>query len=333
MSTSPGTSSGTALPANAPMVRRVRAYYAPVNRAAGTAAIFDPASSGGFSFSSPPAPWTDLGWVENFSRKSASVYGALRSGSPAVTQTQVREEIEATVAMEFLGWGKLQMALSSGSQHMNLLSEAAGAVANGSGGTAAAAMALQAGSTASVLMVTPAQAAGFTAGQMVAVDVDYVAQVGFVGSGISAAYVASAASVGSDANYIRRVSFNVGRITGVNTSTGALQLDEPLLAGVPSSGMKLATLSGFVDREGGRFFHEWSALFVMEGAQGDRLMLHYPRLQGMHSGAESAVALSAPLERMRLSAEFRALPVTDANDGETVLCYRSYLPALMTALW
>jgi hypothetical protein len=110
-------------------------------------------------------------------------------------------------------------------------------------------------------------------------------------------------------------------------TTGELQLSEPLPAGVPTSGMKLQTMSGFVDREGGKFFHEWSALFVMEGAQGDRVMLHYPRLQPMRSAAESAVELSAPLERMRLSAQFRALPVTDAVDGETVLCYRSYLPA------
>jgi len=33
-----------------------------------------------------------------------------------------------------------------------------------------------------------------------------------------------------------------------------------------------------------------------------------------------------------LSANFRALPVTDANDGETVLCFRSYLPSAMTLL-
>jgi hypothetical protein len=176
-------------------------------------------------------------------------------------------------------------------------------------------------------MVSPVSAAGFSAGQMLAVDVDYSGQTGFVGSGISAAYVANAASVGDDANYIRRMSFNVGRIASMNAVTGALQLEAPLPAGGPASGMRVSVLTGFVDREGGRFFHEWSALFVMEGTQGDRVLLHYPRLQTMRSAAESAVELSAPLERMRLSAQFRALPVTDANDGETVLCYRSYLPA------
>jgi len=36
---------------------------------------------------------------------------------------------------------------------------------------------------------------------------------------------------------------------------------------------------------------------------------------------------AAPLECIRLAGTFRALPVKDANDGETVLCFRSYLPA------
>jgi hypothetical protein len=329
MSSDPNSTAGVEkfLPANGPVVRRVRAYYAPVNRASATPTIFDPAASGGFSLDAPPAPWLDLGWVENFLRRSASVYAPLRSGSPAVTQVQVREEIEATVSLAFSGWGKLQMALSSGSQHMNLLTEASGAAANGSGGTAAAALTLQSGMTASVLMVTPTQAESFVNGQMVAVDVDYAGQTGFVGSGVSAAYITSAAAVNSDANYIRRVSFNVGRVNFVNMVTGELHLADPLIAGVPTNGMKLSTMSGFVDREGGKFFHEWSALFVMDGELGDRVLLHYPRLQAMHSAAETVAALSAPLERMQLSAEFRALPVTDAIDGETVLCYRSYLPA------
>jgi len=39
-----------------------------------------------------------------------------------------------------------------------------------------------------------------------------------------------------------------------------------------------------------------------------------------------------PLERIRLAAAFRALPVKDLNDGETVLCFRSYLPAALRVL-
>jgi len=39
-----------------------------------------------------------------------------------------------------------------------------------------------------------------------------------------------------------------------------------------------------------------------------------------------------PLEKVKLAGAFRALPVKDANDGETVLCFRSYLPGAMRAV-
>jgi hypothetical protein len=90
--------------------------------------------------------------------------------------------------------------------------------------------------------------------------------------------------------------------------------------------MKVAHVVGFVDREGGSFFQEWSALFVLEGEQGDRVIFHYPRLQAIQGAAERAEALTAPLERIRLAGAFRALPVIDANDSERILCFRSYLP-------
>lgn len=60
---------------------------------------------------------------------------------------------------------------------------------------------------------------------------------------------------------------------------------------------QVSRLVGFVDREGGSWFQEWSALFVMEGEQGDRVIYHYPRLQGMQGAAESAEMLAGTLER------------------------------------
>jgi hypothetical protein len=242
----------------------------------------------------------------------------------------VRTQVEATVQLEFESWGKLQLALAAGSQQMNLLRTANGAVANGSGGLASAAVPLIAGSPALSLNVGPAAAAQFHVGDLVAVDVDYVAQIGFVGSGVSAAYVSSPAVVGSDINYVRRVSLNVGRVVGI--AAGVLQLGAALLAGVPTAGMQVSPLVGFVDREGGGFFQEWSGLFVMDGEQGDRVIYHYPRLQAMQGAAEMAEVLAAPLERVKLAGAFRALPVKDANDGETVLCFRSYLPGAMRAV-
>jgi hypothetical protein len=314
----------------APVTRRVRAYLAPVNRAAGTPTMFDAAQMGAFALDAPPAPWLDLGWCSSFARKSETKVGTLTTGAPAVVQSQVRTQVEATVQMQFESWGKLQLALASGSQQMNLLKTTSGAAANGSGGVAAPAVPLQAGSTATSLNVGATAAAQFHVGDLIAVDVDYVAQTGFVGSGASAAYVSSAAAMGSDVNYVRRVSLNVGRVVAI--TAGALQLGESLLAGVPAAGMQVSSLVGFVDREGGGFFQEWSGLFVMDGEQGDRLIYHYPRLQAMQGSAETAETLAGPLERVKLAGAFRALPVKDTNDGEMVLCFRSYLPGAMRAI-
>jgi hypothetical protein len=232
---------------------------------------------------------------------------ALTTGAPAVVQSQVRTQVEASVQLEFESWGKLQLALAAGSQQMNLLKTATGVSANGSGGVAAAAVPLAAGSTASTLNVGATAAAQFHIGDLVAVDMDYV-----------------------DVNYVRRVSLNVGRIVGI--ANGMLQLGGPLLAGAPAAGMQVSALVGFVDREGGGFFQEWSGLFVMDGEQGDRVIYHYPRLQAMQSSAEMVEALGGTLERVKLAGAFRALPVKDANDGETVLCFRSYLPGAMRAV-
>jgi hypothetical protein len=319
------------------MVRRIRAYFAPVNRTAGIPAIFDPAQNGSFNLDSPPAPWLDLGWLDAFQRKTESKVTPLRCGAPGLTLSQVRTEIDSIVAINFANWGKLQMAVTSGSEQMNLLATSVNAAPNGSGGVGGVGVPLIAGSTATFLSVAPNQLTSFSAGQMVVVDVDYSGQTGYIGSGISAAYVSSAGAVNSDINYIRRVSFNVGRIASV-TSSG-LQLAQPLIAGTPVAGMSVQPILGFVDREGSNFFQEWSGLFVIPGEQGDRILFHYPRLQIASGGGEALKSLTAPLDKVnslgRVSqvAQFRGLPVTDTNDGAQVVCFRSYIPAAATNLW
>jgi hypothetical protein len=93
-----------------------------------------------------------------------------------------------------------------------------------------------------------------------------------------------------------------------------------------------------VDREGGSFYQEWSALFVMEGSQGERIFFHYPRLQAMSGAEETVIPLSGKRQgsqatnghaRVLLKGQYMALPVTDPLDGERVVCYRSFLPAAM----
>jgi len=319
-----------------PVMRRVRAYFAPVNRATGLATIFDAAEIGNFNVDAPPAPWIDLGWCTGFTRKSGTKTGVLLTGAPGVASGQVRTEVEALVSLEFETWGKLQLALTAGVQQMNALLTQPEAAANGSGGAAAAAVPLTAGSTAttaSALDVGTTAAGGFVVGSVVAVDVDYAGQTGFVGSAVSGGYVKSASSIGADINYVRRITLNVARVTAI--TGGVLTLGSELIAGVPSSGMQVSRVIGFCDREGGSFFQEWSALFCVEGEQGDLVVFHYPRLQSMSGAAEKSEDLAGTqagasnLQRMRLTGSFRALPVADANDGEMVVCFRSYLPAAM----
>ena len=319
------------LEAAAPVTRRVRAFFAPVDRVAGVPSMFDPAGLAAFDVDAPPAPWIDLGYCSDLKRKSGSQVVPLVTGAPGVAGSQVRKEVEALVSLEFASWGKLQLALSAGVQQMNVLATAAGADANGSGGAASAATTLGAGSTATSLAVS-----GFAVGDVVVVDVDYAGTTGFVGSGVSGGYVRAAALIGNDVDYVRRVSLNVARVVSVDG--GVVELDAALLAGAPTSAMKVSKVIGFCDREGGSFFQEWSALFVVDGEQGDRVVFHYPRLQATGGVGETSETLAGsgaaglPLERMRLAGQFRALPVVDANDGERVVCFRSYLPAAFSAV-
>lgn len=300
--------------AAAPVTRRVRAYFAPVDRRTQTPVSFDPAEGGGFNLNAPPAPWIDLGCIEAFTRKAGSRTAAVMTGIPAAALGQVRESVEAGVSFDFLSWTKLTMALATGSQHMNVMAA----------GTCAATV--QSGSTATSLVLSASDARQFAAGQLVAVDADYTGQTGYVGEPIAGAFVRQALS---DTDYVRRVTFNVARVA--ETSATGLTLAQALPGGAPANGAKVQAICGFVDREGGGFYQEWSGLFVMEGGLGERVFFHYPRLQACASAEETAMPLAVrekgKLARIALHARCLALPVTDALDGERVVCYRSFVPA------
>lgn len=360
-------------PAMVPISREMRAYFAPVNRATETPTIFDPAATGTFVLDSPPASWLDLGWIEGFERFYDTPTDVVRSGTKAFPATQFRGPLEARVDFDFKEWGKLQMALAGGSENMNVLATTSGATPAPSGGTPIPAVAVLPGSTASQLVLGAGAVGGFAVGNLVAVDLDYQQQIGYVGSGISAAYVSNAAAVNNDANYVRRVTFNVGRV--VEITSNSLILAQPLLAGAPATGASVQVVAAFVDREGGSFFQEWSALFIAEPESGGRVCFYYPRLSpnpgaargvslksangwtppksggaaktSAKSSSQSATAGSAaqkfiredfevidsPITSLSLHASFIALPYVDTNDGQTVLCYRSYFPTSMAAIY
>ena len=305
--------------APAPVTRRVRAFFAPVNRAAQAPVLFDLSQVASFDMDAPPAPWIDLGWIQNFTRKSASKSASILTGIPAAPLEQTRESLDARISFEFLSWTKLTMALATGSQHMNLL-------ATGANGATTPAVTVQSGSTASSIQLSGADIAGFAPGAMIAIDADYTGQTGYLGSPVSGAYLRRPLS---DVDYIRRITFNVSLVLGVSSSS--LILAQPLPGGVPAAGSKLQAISGFVDREGGTFYQEWSALFVMQGSQGERIFFHYPRLQSVAGQEESILPLDSNhkggLARVLLKGQFLALPVIDSIDGERVLCYRSFTPA------
>lgn len=360
-------------PAMVPVTREIRAYFAPVNRATETPAIFDPAASGPFPLDSPPAPWVDLGWIDEFERYYDTPTDVVRSGVNALPSTQFRGPLEARVEFDFREWGKLQMALAGGSEHMNVLATLSSSTPEPSGGIPVPGVAVLAGSTASQIVLGAGTVNAFAPGSLIAVDVDYQQQIGYVGSGIAAAYVSNPADVNNDLNYVRRVTFNVGRVVQVTATS--LILSQSLLAGVPAAGASAQQVAAFVDREGGSFFQEWSALFVVEPESGGRVCFYYPRLSpnpgtapggaSMKSGAglktpksgganntnpsvvpgdgsgmstkkfsrEDFAQIAKPLTSVSLHASFIALPFTDTNDGQTVLCYRSFYPAPMAAVY
>jgi len=318
--------SATWFSAPAPVTQRVWVYFAPVNRATQTPVLFDPSKQGTFNLNAPPPPWISLGWIQDFVRKPASKSMPLLTGIPAAPLEQVRESLGAQVSCQFLSWSKLTMALATASQHMNVLAPASAAAPGADGAQAAPAVVPQSGSTSTSILLASSDAAKFSAGAIVAVDADYTGQTGYVGTPIAGAYVRQALS---DVDYIRRVTFNVALIAQVSTT--ALTLAEPLPGGAPAAGAKVQAIVGFVDREGGTFYQEWSALFAMQGSQGERIYFHYPRLQPMNGAEEAAIPLNAKnhngQSRLALKGQFLALPVSDPLDGERVVCYRSFVPA------
>ena len=333
-----------------PITRRVRAYFAPMNRATGALNLFDPGKCGLFALDQPPTPWIDLGWIDNFQRFCGTTTEPLRAGSRGAPASQLRGALDAHVEFDFREWGKLQMALACGSEHMNVLAPDPNANAQPSGGTPLPAVAVLAGSTAGEIVVGAGAVGTFSVGDIVAVDTDYQQQIGYVGTGIAAAYVTDPADVNRDANYIRRVTFNLGRVA--QKTLNSLVVAQPLLGGIPAAQSGVQKVIAFVDREGGSFFQEWSALFVAADESGGRLCLHYPRLSPTttvptslptnppsQAGTaklferEQQVEIAKPIAALALHAAFQAMPHVDENDGQSVVCYRSYFPASMAAIY
>jgi len=311
-----------------PVTRQTRAYFAAVDRESGSPTVFDPSKDGRFLLDAPPAPWIDLGWIEDFRRVSTSQIEGMSAGPAHAVTAQARSGLGARIEFEFRDWGKLQMALAGGSEHMNVLASDPSASRAGSGGIPFAAAPVLDGSSDGELVLGAGAVDGFDMGDLVACDVDYAQQTGYVGTGIAAAYVKDPQDVRQDANYVRRVTFNVGRVAQ-KTATSLL-LTQPLPGGLPAAGAAVQKVTAFVDREGGSFLQQWSGLFVEAEESGGRVCFYYPRLSpctvDQAWNRERRVEIEKPIGMLALRALFVALPTVDENDGAAVLCYRSYFP-------
>jgi hypothetical protein len=322
-----------------PVTSRVRAYFAPVNRNADSPTIFNPAKYSGFDLDAPPAPWISVGAIANFARSSGTATETLLAGSPPASTFQYRCALSALIEFDFRDWGKLQMALAAGVQHLNVLAAEPSADPQPSGGTPLAPVALLPGSNASEIIFGPGAVDTFAPGDILAIDVDYNQETGFVGTGVSAAFVRDPMDVQRDANYTRRVTFNVARIA--QKTTTSVLLSQALIGGPPLAGAGAQKVVAFVDREGGSFFQEWSALFVFEEQAGGRVCFYYPRLspttpnKKFESGfpREKTIPIADPIEALTLHAAFTALPFNDRADGEKVLSYRYYFPVASAAVY
>ena len=330
------STSRTVRPAMVPVAGRMRAYFAPVQRSSGTPGIFDPAKHGRFDLDQPPAPWLDLGWIANFSRSCASQTGLAQAGPRGASAKQFRRDLQTRIEFDFREWGTLQMALANGSQHMNVLATDVSAEAQPSGGTPQTAISVLPGSSASEIVFGTGAVDFCSLGDILAIDVDYNQETGYVGTGIAAAFIRDPVDVQRDVNYARRVTFNVGRVAEKTASS--VLLAQPLLGGAPAAAAAAQRVIAFVDRDGGSFFQEWSGLFIAEEEAGGRICFYFPRLspvrsQGSDYRPETWFEISGPLQASALHATFIAMAYPDVNDTEPVACFRSYFPASSAALY
>jgi len=309
---------------NQPVSTAVNAFVAPVQRDSSRPTFFDPSQAALFDVCNPSSPWIGLGTVENFRRTAVDESTSVQSGTDGTVVAQFRKKLEAHVSFTFRRWGKLQLAMGTGGTHWNVLATRTGGQQWPTGGEAIMATSILSGSTAIELQIDPQFAAQLAAGDFVAVDLDYFQQYGYVGLGFPGAYVLANGGAPLQTDFVRRVTFNLGKVAAV--AGGTVTLDNPLPAGNPPTSASLQKVVGFTDREGGAFRQEWSALFFEETVSGGRVCYYYPRLQSLPQAAEKKSLILGDYQAMLLEAHLLALPAADPQDGVGALWYRTYIP-------
>jgi hypothetical protein len=307
-------------------------------------------TTGPFNSYTPPAGWTDLGWIKDFKGTVESKIGQVRSGYRGAVRAQYRGQVGESFEMKFREYGRMQYRLATGTNVMNIL--AASGLAGGTIGPLSASGTL-ANIAANVTAYSPGPPATLTlasapglvqigVGSYIVADQDYV--VGSFGLQGDVGLPIFQGAV-TDVDYIRKNSDYVAQVTAINGNV--LTLDQPFIGGGsgnpapnfnPVTGqfasfvapqMRCEAIKGFAAREGGTYISEWSCLLLCNTIDGAQLVIYYPHVSiqqlNDHADPWTIDNIGTTDEGgMDIDAKFTCLAFDDPEDGETVCAYKAY---------
>jgi hypothetical protein len=323
-----------------------RAFFAPYNAALGSGSantalgptILDLQTAGPFNTYSPPAGFTDLGWIKDFKITPASKIGQVRSGYRGTVRAQYRGQVGESFEFKFREASRMAFKIATGTDPFNMLDTSMATTAGPLSASGAPKTSMVSYSpTGPTLTVTSAAAIGVSAGDFIVCDIDYdPATYGIIGE----AGVPVFPNAVTDVDYIRKTSDFVARVVSVNANV--LTLDQPFVGGgqgttsnpanttqgTPPAGSYVQLISGWACREGGTFITEWTGLFVLDTVDQAQIALYYPHVSINQFRDIAAWAIenvgTTDLTGYELDCVMEALAFDDPLDGETVVGYTSY---------
>ena len=321
-----------------------RAFFAPYNIALGSAVastsqgptILDLQTLGPFNTNSPPAGFTDLGWVKDFKITPGSKIGQVRSGYRGAVRAEYRGQVGETFEFKFREASRMAFKIATGTDPINMLKGTTLSTAgplSASGAPTVSMSSYAAGPPATLTVGSAPSGAGIVVGSFIVCDIDYdLVSYGLVGE----AGVPIFQNAVTDVDYIRKTSDFVARVTAINGNV--LTLDQPFVGGgssstlpaptSPPAGSKVQTISGWAAREGGTFITEWTALCIMETIDQAQIAFYWPHVAISQFRDVSAWAIenvgTTDLTGYDLDCVMEALAFDDPLDGETVVGYAAY---------
>lgn len=339
-----------------------RAFFAPFNIMASVASnntgvgpfILDLQNTGPFNSNTPPAGFTDLGWIKDMKLTPGSKIGQVRSGYRGAVRAQYRGEVGETFEFKFREFSRMAWKIATGTSMFNLLSNPAASTVGPLSGSGAVRIPLTAsgyqvngaGLTAGspTLFVPAGSGTLFAANNWLVADSDYTPGTSGLQPDAGVPVLSTTSVV--DVDYIRKTSDYVARVLSVvpNAVAGAdgVVLSQPIVGGgsattgqTPQYGPqptdKIQLIKGFAAREGGTFISEWSGLFLMDTIDGAQIALYYPHVSINQFRDISNWAIenigTTDLTGWDMDCVMTSLAFDDPLDGETVVCYRAYYPA------